>query len=167
MVTSTRQGAALRIVAKPDHSSTWHTNLLVVAALSIPCLGFGIVFAFMGAWPILPLAGLELACLTAALYVVNRRLQCRHVITVEQDTVTLAKGFGMPTEHWRFPRDTTGLCVVAEKHPWEGPALALHDRKDRVPLGEFLSRDDTLRLIELLQQEIKVAPKAHPLQVTF
>ena len=75
MLTSTRQGAALTIVAKPDHSSTWRLNLLVVGALSVPCLGFGIMFALLGAWPILPLAGLELACLTTALYIVNKKLQ--------------------------------------------------------------------------------------------
>ena len=48
------------VVVKPNHSATWHQNLWLLAALAIPSLGAGIGFALAGAWPILPLAGLEL-----------------------------------------------------------------------------------------------------------
>ena len=68
------------IVAKPNHSSTWRQNLWLLAALAVPSLGAGIGFALMGAWPILPLAGLELSVLAGALYWVNWKLEYRHVI---------------------------------------------------------------------------------------
>ena len=58
------------IVVKPNHSATWRHNLWLLAALAVPSLGAGIAFALLGAWPILPLAGLEL---TAALLQVNTR----------------------------------------------------------------------------------------------
>ena len=55
------------VVIKPNHSSTWHQNLWLLAALAVPSLGAGIGFALAGAWPILPLAGLELTALGGAL----------------------------------------------------------------------------------------------------
>ena len=167
MVSSTRSDSTLKIVARPDQSSTWRTNMLVLFALSIPSLGAAIAFAFAGAWPILPLAGLELTALGTALYLVNRKLQIRQVITVSGEAVTVDKGYERPREHWHFARGATGLAIVPEQHPWEGPAITLHDRSDSVELGEFLSRQDTLRLIELLRGEIRVGSNARHTRVDF
>ena len=156
MITSQRAGAQLRIVARPDQSATWRSNKLVLLALAIPSLGAALGFALAGAWPILPLAGLELTALGIALYVVNRKLQYRQVITLDGDTVTVEEGFNCPAQCWHFQRRATGLSVVPETHPWESPELTLHDRCDCVHLGEFLGRKDTLKLLELLRAEIGV-----------
>ncbi len=144
------------IVARPDQSATWRDNQLVLLALAVPSLGAAILFALAGAWPILPLAGLEMTALAVALYLVNRKLQYRQVITLDGDTVTVDKGFRCPLQSWRFQKRATGLSIVPEAHPWESPAVTLHDRRDSVSLGEFLGRSDTLALIELLRQEIRV-----------
>lgn len=167
MVTSSRSGKELLIVAKPDHSCTWRHNVLVLLALALPSLGVAIMFSLAGAWPILPLAGLELTALGIALYVVNRKLQYRHVITLSADTLTLDKGFHAPQRHWHFARGTAGLSIAPEAHPWSGPDLILHDRCEHVSLGEFLSREDTLQLIELLRPEIRVRSNSVRTNVHF
>lgn len=156
MVTSTREGPRLTIVARPDCSADWRTNLLVLSALAVPSLGGGVLLALAGAWPVLPLAGLEMLTLGAALYTVQRKLQYRQVITLDPDTVDIAQGFSTPRESWRFRRTAAGLTVATAPHPWQGPALAVHERGQRVALGEFLARDDQLRLCELLRSEIRV-----------
>jgi len=156
VVTSTRSDRHLTIVARPDRSATWRTNVLLLAALAAPCLGAASLFAVAGAWPILPLAGAEMLGLGGALYWVNRKLQYRHVITVSDETVTIAKGYRSARQSWQFPRAAAGLTIVPERHPWEGPELSLHDRHESVPLGEFLGREDQLALIELLRGEIRV-----------
>lgn len=156
VVTSTRTASQLMIVAKPNQSATWSTNLLVLLALSVPSLGAAIGFALLGAWPILPFAGLELAALGGALYYVNWKLQYRHVITVSDEQVRIDKGHYAPRKSWKFSRKGTGLAITPEKHPWDGPELCLHDRNESVRLGEFLNRDDCLELIALLKQEIRV-----------
>ena len=56
------------IIARPNQSATLNTNVQVLLALSIPVLGIAVVFALLGAWLILPFAGLELLALAAALY---------------------------------------------------------------------------------------------------
>ncbi|KAA1194415.1 DUF2244 domain-containing protein [Pseudohalioglobus sediminis] len=156
MVTSTRSAGRLMIVARPNQSASWRSNLYVLLAISVPSLGAAIGFTAMGAWPILPFAGLELLALAAALYYVNWKLQYRHVITLSEDSIRIDKGHYHPRQSWQFRRQVTGLSVIPEKHPWESPALTVHDRQQRVSVGEFLNRDDALALLELLRKEIRV-----------
>jgi len=156
MVTAKRTGCGLQIIARPNRSANWRSNMLVLGALTVPSLGAAVGFALQGAWPILPLAGLELTALGVALYCVNRRLQFRQVITVGPDTVAVAEGFATPRQHWHFHRRSTGLTIVTEDHPWEGPSLLLHDGGESVALGNFLGRDDVLHLFALLRGEIGV-----------
>lgn len=156
MVSSTRTASRLMIVAKPNQSASWRANLWLLALLSLPVMAIAIGFAFLGAWLILPFAGIELLALAAALYHVSRKQQYRHVITVSEDCVSVDKGYHCPLQRWRFARDSAGLAITTQRHPWDGPALCVHDRRDSVRLGEFLNREDSLKLIDLLRQEIRV-----------
>ncbi|MEH6634631.1 MAG: DUF2244 domain-containing protein [Halioglobus sp.] len=167
MVTSTRTASRLMIIARPNQSATWRTNQLVLLAVAVPSLAIASGFALLGAWPILPFAGLELLALGSALYYVNWKLQYRHVITVSNDSVRIDKGFYTPRQSWQFARHGTGLAITPEKHPWEGPELSVHDRNESVTLGEFLSREDVLKLIALLQQEIRVGTHSQLSQRSF
>ncbi len=156
MVSSTRTATRLMIVARPNQSATWNANLLLLLLLAIPMLTIAVLFALLGAWLILPFAGVELLALGAALYRVNWKLQYRHVITVSGDSVTIDKGYHTPLQHWQFARASAGLAITTERHPWDGPALCMHDSHESVVLGEFLNREDSLKLIDLLKQEIRV-----------
>ena len=144
------------IIAQPNRSSSWRANQLVLLALAVPSLAIALGFTALGAWPILPLAGLELLALGSALYYVNWKLQYRHVITLSDDSVRIDKGFYAPTRSWQFPRGATALAVTPEKHPWEGPGMAVHDQHESVTVGEFLNRDDSLKLLALLKAEVQV-----------
>lgn len=154
MVSSTRNAKRLMIVAKPNQSSTWRNNVILLGALSVPSLGAGIGFALAGAWPILPLAGLEMLALGCALYYVCWKLQWRQVITVSEDRVEVDEGYLAPKQHYSFSRPAAALSVTTEDHPWDGPQLSLHDRNGSVRLGDFLSREDALKLKALLEEEI-------------
>lgn len=156
MVTSTRTASRLKIVAQPNCSASWRSNQLVLLALAVPSLGIAIAFALLGAWPILPFTGLELLALSGALYYVNWKLQYRHVITLSDDAVCIEKGHYVPKRSWQFARQGTGLAITPENHPWEGPALSVHDNRESVTIGEFLSREDSLKLADLLRSEFRV-----------
>ena len=156
MVTSTRQQSRHTIVARPNQSASWQTNKLMLMLLAIPSLGAGVGFALMGAWPILPFAGLEMTALGCALYYVNWKLQYRQVITFSEDTVNIDKGYYAPKKSYRFQRQRTGLSIQPEKHPWDGPDLWVHSDSERVNIGEFLNRDDSLKLVALLREELRV-----------
>ena len=164
MVTSTRTASRLRIIARPNCSASWRTNKLVLTLLAIPSLGAATGFALLGAWPILPFAGLELLALGCALYYVNWKLQYRHVITFSDKAVRIDKGFYAPRQSWTFNRGDTGLAITPEKHPWEGPELSVHNRQQIVSIGEFLNRDDCLELVRLLRGELRLGTHGPRLQ---
>ena len=156
MVSSRQDNDALVIVAKPNHSSTWRNNKLALLAISVPSLGAAIGFTALGAWPVLPFAGAELAVLAATLYYVNWKLEYRHVITLSEHSVRIDKGHYAPKRRWQFERDETALAVTPERHPWEGPRLSVHGRRESVQVGEFLNRDDCLSLLALLRKELQL-----------
>lgn len=156
MVTCTRSESGLMIVARPNQSASWRANLYTLLALCVPSLGVAIVFAVLGAWPILPFAGLEMLALGTALYYVNWKLQYRHVITLSEDSVRIDKGHYYPRQSWHLQRQRAGLSITPEQHPWEVPLLAVHDRSQRIGIGEFLNQDDARELITLLRRELSV-----------
>ena len=167
MVTVTRTASGLMIIVQPNRSSSWRGNQLALLAVAIPSLGLATGFALLGAWPILPLAGLELTALGSALYYVNWKLQYRHIITLSEDSVSVDKGFHAPVQSWTFPRQGTDLAIVPERHPWEGPELSLQGTGESVSVGEFLNREDSLKLAALLRQEMRVGSHGPRGQRTF
>lgn len=156
MVIRSSDGTTVTIVAKPNQSASWRSNKLVLLALSVPSLGAAVGFAFAGAWPILPFAGLELAALGGSLYYVNWKLQYRHVITFAADAVQIDKGYYLPRQSWTFARAATGLSIEPERHPWDAPGLSLQCAGERISVGEFLNREDGLALQRHLRQELRV-----------
>lgn len=156
MVSSQRRHRSFTIVARPNRSASWRVNQLVLLALSVPSLGIAAGFAVIGAWPILPLAGLELTALGSALYLVNWKLEYRHVITISEREVRIDKGYYLPRQSWLFARQGTDIGVLRETHPWEGPGICLQHRGEAVCVGDFLNREDCLRLLELLKGELRV-----------
>ena len=120
MVLVNQAGQEKVIVVKPNHSATWRHNLWLLAALAVPSLGAGIAFALLGAWPILPLAGLELTALGGALYWVNWKLEYRHVIRLTDELVTIDKGYFVPKRSWRFARGSPP-CAWCPRPPLAGP----------------------------------------------
>lgn len=155
MVNSSNDSGEQVIIAKPNHSSTWRANLLALLAIAVPSLAAAIGFTLMGAWPILPFAGAELGALAGALYYVNWKLQYRHVITLNSDRIKIDKGHYAPKRTWTFQRSETSLAVTPETHPWDGPTLAVHSKEQHVIVGEFLSREDALKLLALLRNELR------------
>lgn len=167
MVIRSSDGSIVTIVAKPNQSATWRSNKLVLLALSVPSLGAAIGFALVGAWPILPFAGLELAALGGCLYYVNWKLQYRHVITLTQGVVRIDKGHYLPRHSWTFTRDGTGLSIEPERHPWDAPGLSLQCAGERISVGEFLNREDGLALQQHLRQELRVLGYGEPASHAF
>ena len=63
--------ANFEIVARPNSSLTAECKLLTFAAIGLISLIIALFFAFMGAWFVLPFAGLELLALGYAFYFVH------------------------------------------------------------------------------------------------
>lgn len=157
MVSSNSDGSTLTIIVRPNRSASWRANKLLLLALAVPSLGSAIGFALVGAWPILPFAGLELGAVGSCLYYVNWKLQYRHVITLEPDRIRIDKGFYLPRQSWSFARGNTRLAIVPKRHPWDSPLLSLCNSGESISIGEFLNREDALILQGLLQRQLRIS----------
>ena len=167
MVSKTRNRSVITIIAQPNCSASWRSNQLVLACLSAVSLTIAAMFALAGAWPILPFAGLELMALGGALYYVSWKLHYRHVIRVEGDTLSIAKGPYHPRQQWQMPLEQARLAVTPESHPWDGPALSVHDDSESIAVGEFLNRDDSLKLLTMLREELRISTHSAARQQDF
>ncbi len=146
-----------QIIAEPNRSASWETNKVILIAMC--CLSGGIALGFsviLGAWPILPFAGLEMLALGSALYYVCWKLKYRHVITVGVDTVTIQKGHYYPRQQWEIAVDEAALSVTPEAHPWDAPTISLFSKGEEISLGEFLSREDALELLKHLKTRLRI-----------
>lgn len=156
MVYEQRTGEDDMIVAEPNRSASWQTNKIVLILMCSLSGAIAMGFAAIGAWPILPFAGLEMAALGGALYYVCWKLRYRHVITLSGSTVRIQKGHYFPKREWEIAADEAALSVIPEKHPWDGPTISLFSKGEEISLGEFLNRDDSLKLLKMLRGRVRV-----------
>ena len=156
MVSESEDGATTQIVAKPNLSASWAQNKQLLIFLSIPSLGAGLFFASLGAWPILPFAGLEITAFGGSLYYVHWKLHFRHIVTIKGQSIRIDKGVYAPKFTYSFDREETGLAIRTEAHPWDGPEIHIQDKKQSVRVGEFLNREDCLVLQQCLSKHLRI-----------
>lgn len=136
------------IVALPNKSASWRFNkYLILSLLALSAL-ISVSFALMGAWVILPFAGLEIIALSTALYWVCWKLNYRHVISVDDKSIKIEKGHYYPVQTFELDRKGSIVTVHKKKHCWDSPDVHLKNGGEEVMIGEFLNKDDTHELID-------------------
>ena len=131
---NTRTG---HIVLKPNASWSWQANLYLLYTLMVVSLGFGIGFALLGAWVILPYSILELSVLAVCIYICVKKCNRQEVIRVEEHEVTIEKGIRSPTEAWTYHRVWARFVVKPAKHPWETVSIFIASHGKELELGGF------------------------------
>ena len=153
VVTLQQNDMEYLLIAQPNRSASWRVNKIVIAAFALWLGLIATVFGVIGLWPIIPFAGLEVAALGAALYYVCWKLQQRHVLRFRENRLILEKGFYYPRFTWRFGLDAVSLSVEVQQHPWDPLKIFLCCRDEQIPLGNFLNKDDSKKLLDLLKQQ--------------
>ena len=81
-----------RVVIAPNASLRPEQAVWFMVSISAVGLSIALVFMWMGFWPVLPIAGLELTALGAALWVSLRRNAYREVVDVNDGHVIVEMG---------------------------------------------------------------------------
>ncbi len=152
MVTTQQHSNEQLIILKPNCSSSWAGNRLLLIAITLISLAIAGGFAAIGAWLIIPFAGLEILGLTAALYWVSWKLNYRHVLHFEGSELCIEKGVYCPKQVWHWRRDDSAI-LVSEQHPLSPLRISLCCKGEEVSIGDFLSRDDSRALLRSLQAQ--------------
>ncbi len=151
MVSISHNSNSLQIVLTPNRSMSWRGNQYFILSLLVLSGSIGVGFALLGAWVILPFAGLEMLAVSGALYYVSWKLNYRQVIELELDRLTIEKGYYKPKKVWRFKREDVALTIEPAQHPWDTPTIRLQHKHEVIVLGEFLSQADHKLLVDSLR----------------
>ncbi len=153
-----QDGARVQIVVRPNQSLTWNGNKLFFGMIAGVSLAVAGALAFLGFWPVLPFAGLELLALGWALYHCARCGQWREVISIDGDRVEVAAGRGQPERRWSANRHWTQVAVEPPRFRGHPTRLVLRSAGRRVELGAFLTEVERRRLARMLQDLLPAAP---------
>lgn len=151
MVVHNLQYGLGRITLHPNRSASWATNRKVIFGLGGVTLLVAFAWSLIGAWMVLPFAGLEIALLAILLTRVSHRAYGRQVIHVDRDTIRVDCSVDRPPQSWSFPRTATRIHFIKPDHPLDGPTLRICHHQSIIAIGDFLNSEER----EILQHLLK------------
>lgn len=129
------QAAEFSLLARRNNSLSSAGRHLVLAFLVAVSVGIGAAFAALGAWPILPFAGLEMLVLFLAFRYVDRHAADYEYIAIEADTLRLEMANGGALKRFEFNRC---WARVALREEGAQPRLAVRYKGEEYRLGRHL-----------------------------
>ena len=152
-IQSTQSGASKRqqIILSPNKSMTWETNKKILMAMFAVAMIIGISFASIGAWMILPFAGIEVTIVGVGMYYVCWKLNFKQTITLEAESFIVQKGVYFPKQEWQWQASQTYLLKQPSRYRMSPPTLYLKHLNQKIEIGEFLNRTDKKELQKWLR----------------
>lgn len=151
MVTSSKEHNRTVITLLPNRSASWAQTRLFLFLICGTTLAVGLLWAFAGAWAVLPFSGLEAALVAWLMYSVCRRTYQRQVITLGTDKVIVQFGERFPRRSWELLRADTHLTVTQPRHHLDPLTLQIFDRQHSIELGDFLNKEDKDKALSMLR----------------
>ncbi len=143
-------GLVYRTELRPHRSNTVkgvHTLMWVMAIVWVPVAG---MFVALGAWPVLPLMGIEVLLLYGLL-----RLNLRRGREVETIAVTARELTVERIDHWGRRNAWTfqpqWLQIRVDESRGRGARLVLRSHGRSIAIGRFLTLDEKLKMAERLK----------------
>lgn len=128
-----------QLVLTPNRSMSWKNNKRVLLALLCVNMSIAIAWSLMGAWMVLPFAGLEVLCVGLGMYYVSWKLSFKQIITIQADSLVLQTGVYFPKQEWQWQLGTTHLLKKPSKYRMSAPDLYLKNMNEKVEIGHFLN----------------------------
>ncbi len=149
-----------RVVIRPNRSLSWRQSMIFLGAIAVPLLLVSLVLATRGFWLVLPFAGMELAALFAAIYVVSHAAQRCEIVSIGESIVTIEKGRdrgrcpekGGPEQRVEFARGWVKVELSASTGRWYPKKLWIGASGRRVEIAEFLVDEEKTKLAAELRR---------------
>jgi uncharacterized membrane protein len=127
------------------------------AAVATFAMAIGIGFALVGAWMVLPFAGLEIAVVGSVLYWLYRRAGDHDLIVIGIDRVTVIRHRAGRERRDEFQR--YWVKIILERHRWYPSRLKIGSHGRFVVVGVDISEEErralSARLNEALRSTVK------------
>lgn len=147
--------ADYEVIVRPNCSLSPRGMLLVVIFIAIYSLLIGLGFALIGAWLVLPFAGLEVLAIAYAFYYVHCHSGDYESITIKDDTLCIEKHDYQHSSRIIFNR--YWARVLLRKLPSGDQSLFLRSHGQEVEFGRrFMNSEQRLLLAEQLKKRVGV-----------
>lgn len=147
--------SSCQFVVRPNCSLSWRSTVVFYLGICTVSLTIAVMFALAGAWPVLPFAGLELALLGAALYVVAVRARNCEVISIHGDTLEVQRGRTAPEQTWSFSRHWVQVVLETPRQTGYPTKLILRGSGHQLEIGRCIDDAERLRLATELKRRIR------------
>jgi uncharacterized membrane protein len=145
--------ADYQFIARPNCSLSPKGRVLVVAIAAAFSLLVAIGFSLIGAWMVLPFAGLEVLAVAYAFYYINCHAEDYESITIEGDHLAVEKRDYKNTSQIVFHR--YWARVMLRDTPQGDQSLLLRSHGKEVEFGRyFLNNDQRLALAQQLKKRV-------------
>ena len=139
---------------------TWMKRLFLFLTACIAAVAAW--FASLGAWLVLPFAGLEVLVLGIGVYLNGRWGATREVIALKGVVLRVYRGRRELVEVACMPRHWSRVKLLRDPRGWYPSRLLLECHGRRVEVGAALVENERLQLTEDLRAEIGFRPAARP-----
>lgn len=148
-----------KIIARPNNSLSPEGSLKLVVVLAIIAFVVALSFVHIGAWLVLPFAGLELAAFSYAFYYVYLHSGDFESIAIEDDRIIVEKRSFREISVTEFQRYWTQVSVrhiAGSKGIVSKNALFISSHGKEIEFGKhFINDEQRLELANTLKQKLK------------
>jgi len=149
LVFQTRDSDGYRFVVRPNCALSWRTTKLVLLFFMACFVALGIYFAALGAWLVLPFAGIELGALVIGFYMSALAGHTREVIEIEGPLLRVSRGGRRLEAVASLPANWTRVELRRDPRGWYPSRLLLRCHGGGLEVGS--------RLVEAEREELAVA----------
>ena len=130
------------IVIAPNCSLSVRGALLFFLTACVPCFGIAGVLTFLGFWPVLPFAGLEMLLLGVALRIsLARRHHCQTIMISESD-IAVESNIGKIHSEVVFPRHWAQVKLRRSTLRLHPSRLVIESHGRQCAVGDFLTEEE-------------------------
>lgn len=141
-----------QVVLRPNRSLTWLQSKWILVFIGGFCLSIAVVWSLLGAWFILPFAGLEVGLLVIVMYLTSRATYQKQLLIFQSQQIYFRQGRGQRVKQCALARDSSVATWIETNHPEDVRQLYLVDGQRRIRIGEFLNLEDQNQLLELFEK---------------
>ncbi len=136
------ESARACIVIAPNCSLSVRGAVLFFLTACAPCFGIAGVLTFLGFWPVLPFAGLEMLLLGAALRLSLARRHHRQTILVSESDVAVQSRIGRNSSEVVFPRHWAQVKLRRSTSRLHPSRLVIESHGRQCAVGDFLTEEE-------------------------
>jgi uncharacterized membrane protein len=139
------------LLLTPNRSLTWAEAKLIIAFMVAVVMIIALAWTFVGAWVVLPFAGVEVGLFSVLMYKVTRSTYLKQLVVFTDKEITVEMGISRKQFKDTIPRCGTDIYYSETERNWHTPKITLQNGEHSIQIGQFLNEDDMVILREQLE----------------